>query len=317
MTGTGTATLWITIKGDSTTSRRVINQESNAGNFNFDSVANYVLFENLKFTNSNATKTNAVAIGGRTGPVKAVNCVFGDSTNKISIAIIRTGGGLSIICYSCEFQYCTSANGPFELAKQAGVLSFVNCYSHHNTGCGFNTGEAGYIVNCIAAFNGTDGIRVITGVDGITSNTRLVKNCTCHGNTGDGIDISGNNIAAILINNSVTGNGGYGIRGNSTDNFLLFADHNNFGTGATANTSGAGLNVATGANDLELDPQYVDAANGNFEIGTNLKAKGFPKSSEFVGLNSLTNSFVDIGAAQREEAGGGSTLHPLYATGRK
>jgi hypothetical protein len=303
MTGTGTVTAWITIKGDSTTSRRVINQEGNAALFSGTSGISHLFFENLQLTHSNATKTNAWGAQIRTGPAKAVNCVFGDPVNKLQFAMTRDAN-CPVIFYSCEFQYHTNANGPFEFSKQAGSLSFVNCYSHHNTGVGFNTGENGYIVNCIAAFNGTDGIRVLTGVDSIVSNSRLVANCTCHGNTGDGIDISGGDVAAVLINNNVTGNGGYGIRGNSTDNFLLFADHNNFGTGATANTSGARLNVATGANDVELDPQYVDAANGNFEIGTNLKAKGFPKSSEFVGLNSLTNSFVDIGAAQREEAGG-------------
>ena len=79
--------------------------------------------------------------------------------------------------------------------------------------------------------------------------------------------------------------------------FIGYAnDHFNDYFNNTANYNA----ISAGANDLALDPQYV-AAGSNWAIGTNLKAKGFPAQFR----NSSTNTYVDIGAAQRQEAGGG------------
>ncbi len=58
-------------------------------------------------------------------------------------------------------------------------------------------------------------------------------------------------------------------------------------------------NVTKGDNALALDPQFTDAANGDFSIGTNLKAQGF--LGVFPG--SLSTGYLDVGAAQRQEPG--------------
>ena len=307
ISGTGTAADYIVIKGDSTTTIRTINQTQNTDAINGDGGIYYVAFKNLKITNSNATKTSARGIFCRYGPGIVENCIFGDSSNKLLTAIGRSGGPFSFTAIGCEFQYITSSNGPFELAKQAGSLTFINCYSHHNTGCGFNTGERGSIIGCIASFNGTDGIRVVTSVDQPNNVDRYAYNCTCHGNSGDGIDLSGASVGAVVVNCNLTQNGGYGIRSHANTQNLGYYNFNNFGTGGTANSSGARLNLDAGSNDLEVDPEYTDAANGDYSIGTNLKAKGFPKFDKPIGINSSTYSYVDIGAAQRQEsaAGGG------------
>ena len=110
-------------------------------------------------------------------------------------------------------------------------------------------------------------------------------NNTIHGHTGDGIKLT--SAAAILStivrNNILTGNGGYGLNdsvGSTSLNDRTAPyggnDYNNYGTGGTANTSGARHFLSAGANDLALDPQFTNAGAGDYSVGTNMKAVAFP-----------------------------------------
>ena len=51
---------------------------------------------------------------------------------------------------------------------------------------------------------------------------------------------------------------------------------------------------------------YWITVGHNFQIGTNLKANGFPSFTNATG--GLTTSFMDVGAVQRQEASGGGTV---------
>lgn len=51
------------------------------------------------------------------------------------------------------------------------------------------------------------------------------------------------------------------------------------------------------------DVAYFVTTGHNFQIGTNLKALGFPN---FINVGSETTSYPDVGAVQRQEAGGGT-----------
>jgi hypothetical protein len=68
--------------------------------------------------------------------------------------------------------------------------------------------------------------------------------------------------------------------------------HNNCWT----NSSGATLPAGISQNDPAVDPQFVNTGSGDYSIGTNLKALGWP-TAEIGGFG--TTSYVDIGAAQR------------------
>ncbi len=70
-----------------------------------------------------------------------------------------------------------------------------------------------------------------------------------------------------------------------------FYDYNNFYGNTTPRS-----NWPVGAHDTALDPGFVSAATGNFAIGTNLKAKGYPGTWQ-IG----STGYVDIGAVQRKE----------------
>ena len=140
-----------------------------------------------------------------------------------------------------------------------------------------------------------------------------MRGCTIDGNTGDGLDMSGNiQIPLRVLNCIFSNNGNYGIRAASGQAMFQSIDTCNFHT----NTSGDRLNVTAGANDLAVDPQYTNRGGRDFSVGTNVKAMGFPLQSRFVGANrTATKSYVDIGAAQRQEAGGGSGPAGVYAGG--
>lgn len=82
----------------------------------------------------------------------------------------------------------------------------------------------------------------------------------------------------------------------TTQNDTYFGDYNDFYNNTTNRT-----NFPTGPHDLALDPGFTNAASGDFSIGTNLKAAGFPGA--FPGTTST--GYLDIGAVQRQESGGG------------
>ncbi len=73
-------------------------------------------------------------------------------------------------------------------------------------------------------------------------------------------------------------------------------------TGSSPTWTAARSNWPVGAHDTALDPGFVSAATGNFAIGTNLKAQGYPGAFQLG-----STGYTDIGAVQRKE--------PTLATG--
>ncbi len=105
-----------------------------------------------------------------------------------------------------------------------------------------------------------------------------ITNCTIAYNGNSGIYLDGAVSLSILggENNILAFNGVYGIAsafGPPADQFQgKRFDYNDF----YGNTSGARSNLVAGAHDLALDPQFTNASGGDFTIGTNLAAQGFP-----------------------------------------
>lgn len=151
----------------------------------------------------------------------------------------------------------------------------------------------------------------------------IVQRCTVHASSGGaaGIRVQGatSALAYLLIENcNITGNGGYGVDFTGAPAAAALAVSRatirncNFGTGATANTSGAANNYTLDGTNVNVDPGYANAAGNDFAVGVNVKALGHP-TAIIGGLSSGTRSYVDIGAAQRQEPAGGSTT---YSRGR-
>ena len=106
-----------------------------------------------------------------------------------------------------------------------------------------------------------------------------VLGCTIDGNGGDGVSVAGTNGAAscVLRNNNVTnhvGSGKAGIRvaTSSSDKRKPAWGWNNVWNNTTNYT-----NVTADATDLSVDPNYADAANGDFTPQeATLEGAGFP-----------------------------------------
>jgi hypothetical protein len=108
---------------------------------------------------------------------------------------------------------------------------------------------------------------------------------TVHGNGSDGVALTGAAGATwwAVLNNNLTGNGGYGLNvtdGSQSLNDLRAAwcDYNNYGAGSLANASGPRANLSAGAHDLAVDPQYANAAGGDFTPTNPALQAAFPAS---------------------------------------
>ena len=269
-------------------------------------------WENLHFKHSNATNEYAVVSDVSAEENTFRNCICGDASGGDNPkGFIRRGsGGVSGVFIDCEARWCTEDG--MGNTSMRGRLIAHGSYAHDCGRHGFGTrgDQETLLTFCVSENNGG------SGVSGQLRDTgsHAIINCTMHGNAADGVSMTADDGILYVFNCNLTANGGYGIDLSSDETEFAnhFVDFNNFGTGSTANTSGAVNNISSGPNDLTVDPSYTDAANENFEVGTSVKAKGFPDSARNIGADqSSTVSYVDIGAAQREEpsGGGGETSH--------
>lgn len=299
-----TTTGWITIQGSA--EGRVMNQTASANHFtsnDFDQ-PNYLVFKNLKFTNSNATKTNAIVANAKSGKWMFRACIFGDATNTLRRAVSLAAGSSNFAFFDCEVTACTDVGIN---NSGSGITIIDGCWIHGcaSDGVGISNSIRSTIVRSLITGNGGDGVKVAGGPVYFS-----MSQCTIHGNTGDGLDLSGGLVPVfVCYSNNFTGNGNYGIRAASNQPSDV-CDYNNFGTGATANTSGARLNISAGAHDLAVDPQYTATGSNNYGVGANAQDKGFPDATRNVGANqSATVNYSAIGAAEPQVTGGGGMLY--------
>ena len=288
----------IIIDGNSNT----INTTANASLFVFTGT-NWC-FEDCTFTCSNATRTSSVALQSNTTTtaVTAKRCIFGDSTNKLNNVCTRVAGSqnITLSLLDCEVKYLLGSM--IDMGAASGSYFLIDgCYVHDCGSNGIYIGSSMTTVtiivrNCISVNNTGVGIYVALS----SANSITITGCTVVGNSSHGVQlyVTAN---TTFMNNTITANGGYGTYRTSQELNSWCTDFNNYGTGGTANTSGARNNFPTGANDLAVDPGF--AGSGVYTPGTNLKAAGFPSGS--LGFSGST-SYVDIGAVQREEPAGGS-----------
>ena len=285
--GTGTPIVWEgynSTRGDTPTgsNRPRNNRASAAGNAISGNVADNI-FKNIWVSNCGST-------GGwaNSGASTFINC---RSSNN-------TGYGFNIIGLKIN---CESDNNSVDgfnavAATQRGAFG---CYAHDNSAIGFDLVSVNeFLAFCISESNASHGV-----AQSGSAGSPLI-NCTINGNTGastDGVNSGGTPLAIHMVFNcNITNNGRYGI--NQAGVGAIILNYNNYYGNATA----ARNNAPTGANDIALDPGYTDATNGNFAVGTNMKAVGWPG----VFPSGASTGYLDIGAVQRQEAAGGGGESP-------
>lgn len=258
------------------------------------------LFENLELDSDGAAES-------------AVNTSSGSSgTIYRDIRIIDAGGvgfslgnGDSSLVIGCE----VTGTGQGGISAGIGLVAHGN-YIHDLTGNGFNAGGANpafiSMMNIIDTVTGKG--HDVTGASTSNSNAAQLFSCTTYGCGDSGLEVADVDTVVRIFNSIFSENGNaageYNIEYTAgTAESVGIHSHNVFfhsGGGGGANLSGLTAN----STELTSDPQFVDPANGDFRLGSSspAKAAGFP--GQF--LNGPLG-YLDIGAVQRQEAGGGAS----------
>lgn len=194
--------------------------------------------------------------------------------------IYSVGQGTNVI--NCE----VSNSGGQGIVGASTYLRVIGCYLHD-------------CMNDAVAYNNNGGVLLFnlidtcpTGFDIFAKDYAVVfgntfYNCTL---AIDGTD-AGDPERHVYMNNifdTCTVGANWGADEEVGCNFW---DYNNWNAAPVTN-------VTRGPNALALDPQFVDAANGDFRVGMNLRRAGFP--GEFPG--GLCDGYLDVGAVQRRSA---------------
>lgn len=238
---------------------------------------------NLKFTNSNASKTYAsVFYFILNAPrIHIYDCTFGDSTNPIGTTIQTNTGTPRITFDRCVWDstvYGALQNGVPPLngsnSSTVGMQNFnvVNCMFKNCTRGMYSTGTV----------SGSNGIQVSTSVfsgcdyavrnDDVYNNNSYIEinNCIFHNNTEavysvrhpSYVQISG----SIFVNNTTALNL-FGDNANYSLKYLTANAYYNNGTKYVLSADAYEGSQPIDDLDLTADP-FVNAANGDFNINT-------------------------------------------------
>ena len=264
-------------------------------------------FVDFEVQNSNATKTSSVAIvSGSASVLVAERIKIADATNNFWKGVVCSQPNWQII--SCEI--AETANLGVELS---GVNFLVlNNYIHDCGDSGMSFSVQGVVVGNIFARNAEKGM--VSSLSGGSAQTCVIAHNTFDDNVSSGAEFASDTVRAFgvnWINNIFSNNGGYGLNysgASVTDILFLFHQTLLKGNNFYGNTSGATNPASITANEdsSSVNPDYTNASGGDFSVGTAIAGKGFPIGGVLpVGGYSETESYVDPGASQRQEAGGG------------
>lgn len=184
----------------------------------------------------------------------------------------------------------------FAFDDESGNGSCTYCYTHDNKGPGIAAGhqaDANLIAYNVSANNGGAGI-VLNG-DPAGSDNVLIYNNTCVDNDSHGIEVLNPTTGALIKNNIVANNGGFGIRFTSSGNTSYTVATNviyNNTSGATSNVSGA---TGTVTGNPTLDGSYVpiagsSAINAGLDLTSTYKYGLYAGSSWPLAVNKIDQS---------------------------
>lgn len=210
--------------------------------------------------------------------------------------VINSSVALYVQASRCVLVDCAVESRNFEGAIVTGAahLSVIagqvqDCASHgvSQTGTG-----AGSLVVCGSAIWDNAGAGILGTVSGANAFLHYYANNVIHGNTSHGVDLDGAMSTSqgpfVLLNNSITSNGAYGISADTAGaSLLVHEDHG----GYWSNTSGRTSNLDLGANSVivSVDP-YTDESTNDFSLNSAATGGAILSGAGFNGW--------DIGAAQ-------------------
>lgn len=211
-----------------------------------------------------------------------------------------TGFNLSIdSAINCE-SVGHSATGFYPYSPRAILYG---CVAHDGTGNGFTLNNHGTAINCIAYGNAKG-----FNIDNSYGCGAKFINCTAYNNSSSGFHCGTGN-DPYYLNCLATNNLSHGFNLNSTQARMMncFAGLNTSGQITSLTT-----NYGIGNNSSISAGPFTNPGSGDFSInntaggGAACRAAGFPGA--FPG--GLTTGYLDIGAVQHQDSGGGGSSSP-------
>ena len=298
----------ITVRGDNQT-LRTITQTADAPCF---STANGNCFEYLKFQNTNLSKTNAYGFVPNALYVsnRLYRCVFGDATNQLTSATFRNAFlYVSPKFIQCLITDCTS-DGIGDMRDSSPLVVSSMIADNGDSGVEMTLRGTLTVSNSIFANNTTHGCQL-----NHTGSLIHSTNCIYYGNGQDGINSQ--YIVGINAHNIFVANGRYGM-------YALFGIRdcyeNAFYNNTTADAFTTNAFYGTGEENqiekitLTADP-FVDSAASDFNLNADSGGGATLRANNF-SLNTDTNVYPFrkyVSDDFDSGAGGGATIHPLYA----
>lgn len=259
--------------------------------FTISSAGTLTNVENIEFDGN--SRTGVQLLNTQSSGSRVYRCKFIRGSNR---AVSMSNGQL--VLHECEVTLTTGAAAV--LLNQAVA---INCYCHDNSVDAIALANQGVAYGCICTNNSGNGIYA----DG---NHAIIIGNTSYGNTSHGITANVGQTATIF-NNVCVNNGGYGITGSAAKDSVWVKNN------ATYNNTSGGINTtnltqATGNIALTGSP-FVNAGSGNYALNSTAGAGAACKAAGAPGAfpAGLTTSYLDIGAAQHQDAGG---LVNLFST---
>jgi hypothetical protein len=250
--------------------------------------ADFWIYESLNFTA--AAANNAVTLGS-SGVM--FNCNVVNNNTNASTGGILTSTANNIIA-NCDVAL-TAGSGGDSAIFASGNPRIIGCRIDGGPTDGIETGSSLIAVGNVIYSSGGHGIEVTATGSIITLISNTIVSCT-----GNGVEIpSGSTVLGCYVNNMVTDNGGFGFDFNATTVASFLAYNRTRDNSGGAIGSAGDWATATTYNHVTTDTgggetDYTDAGSNDYTLISASPAKGVGHFA-----------FLDIGALQRQETGGG------------
>lgn len=256
---------------------------------------------------------------------------------NIKLTNVRTGWAHNTSCNGTRWVNCGVVGGASVASGWLVQCTFignnwVNCYGYGKSTCITESGRGGAFHNCVAidCSNGFSSAATTAGAvfsfcmahsctnDGFVAagtGTTFI-NCTSNRNGSDGYYISAGTDNAVFINSAATSNGAYGIEGAANCHVTLI----NCAMAATNETNASGkvssnVTIAYETGEVTSDPVYTAGNPGtttdvdlSISSSSGWKAAGVGLPADFF---TGTATYVDLGAAQRQESAAANCAHVI------
>lgn len=222
-----------------------------------------IWFANLDFRNFNGNPlsfTNASSAG-----ITAIGCNFQ----------ANAGYGTRLLNGNCSVIRCSAisntSGGGFECYGNVVDSVIRNC-----TGIGVRASSQLYgpsIVDCVISGMSSHGVELVSGTAGNIGTT--ITRCTINDNGGSGVRLTNDDGGGTvdISWNIISNNDDAGIKPTTGTALIFMPRYNHYHNNTGGNLSGASVLTYFSQGETTGDPQFIDAAGGDFRVAATSPAR--------------------------------------------